>query len=110
MMSSIVDTVLFVALLLTTGSVVLMYRKLKQLDGLQSDYQRALKDASTALTAAREAMTGIQAEGRDTLTRLGHEIEEAKRLITELDVLVGKVPALSRPTGRQPGGRRPAQE
>jgi len=109
-MSSIVDVVLFVALLLTTGSVVLMYRKLKQLDGLQSDYQRALKDASAALTAARDAMTGIHAEGRDTLTRLGHEIDEARRLITELDLLLGKASTRSRALGREPADPRPAPE
>jgi hypothetical protein len=110
MMSSIVDAVLFVALLLTTASVVLMYRKLKQLDGLQSDYQRALKDASTALTAAREAMTGIQAEGRDTVTRLGREIDEARHVITELEVLLATASTRSRTLGQETGRQRPVPE
>ena len=109
-MSSIVDAVLFVALLLTTGSVVLMYRKLRQLDGLQGDYQKALKDASVALTAAREAMTGIHAEGRDTLTRLGHEIDEARRLIARLELLSGTASTRPRALGRDAGGPQPAPE
>lgn len=85
MMSSTVDAVLLCALLVTTISVVLMYRKLKQLDKYHADYQRIFVETAAALHSAREAVRAFHDEGRETVVELAREIEEAQRLIADLD-------------------------
>lgn len=84
-MSSIVDAVLFAALVLTTASVVLMYRKLKRLDAYHEDYRRIFADTERAMNAARDAVNALNGEGREMVAELGRGIEEARRLITEID-------------------------
>ena len=98
MMSSIVNVVLFVALLLTTASVVQMYRKLTKLDRLHTDYERILSETATSLDAARTAVTAFHLEARDTVAELGREIEVARRLIAEIDA---RSAAAARPAGEQ---------
>jgi len=85
MMSSIVDVVLFAALLITTVCVVQMYRKLKRLDAYHEDYQRIFTETAAALNSARDAVRAFHDEGRDTVAQLGREIEEARRVIAEID-------------------------
>jgi len=85
MMSSIVDAVLLAALLATTISVVLMHRKLKRLDRYHADYQRIFGETAAALHSAREAVRSFHEEGRDTVVQLAREIEEAQRLIADLE-------------------------
>jgi len=99
-MSSIVNVVLFVALLLTTASVVQMYRKLTKLDRLHTDYERILSDTAVALDAARTAVIAFHAEGRDTVAQLGRQIDEARRLIGEIDARRGT--SAAPPAGEQP--------
>jgi len=98
-MSSIVEYVLFAALLLTTGSVVLMYRKLKRFDGLTSEYQRALRDAAAALTAARETLAAVHAESSETIALLGRKTDQAQRLIDEIDERIGTAAAAPQRSG-----------
>jgi hypothetical protein len=85
MMSSLVDAVLLVALVLTSACVVVMYRKLRRLDAYHQDYQRILAQTATALEAARSAVESLQVDGRELVSALGRRIEEARAVMAEID-------------------------
>ncbi|MFH3478301.1 hypothetical protein [Xanthobacter variabilis] len=89
MISSPVDILLLVALLATTVSVVVLYRRLARLDRLNADYGRALEDAANALTAARDSLQTFSADGREVLTQLSSRIDDAHGVIAELDARTG---------------------
>ncbi|MEP9368252.1 hypothetical protein [Xanthobacter sp. VNH20] len=90
------DLLLLTALLATTVCVVMVHRKLKRLDVLNADYERALADTSRALTAARDALVTLDLDGKETLILLATRIDQAHALIDEMD--------------RRDGGRQPAGE
>jgi len=79
------DLLLLAALIATTVCVVMVYRRLKRLDTLNADYERALAQASTALIAARDALTTLNHDGREVLVLLAGRIDVAHDLIAELD-------------------------
>lgn len=85
MISSPVDILLLAALLATTVSVVVLYRRLARLDRLNADYGRALEDAAKALTAARDSLQTFSTDGREVLTLLSKRIDDAHGVIAELD-------------------------
>ncbi|OYX08330.1 MAG: hypothetical protein B7Z15_15095 [Rhizobiales bacterium 32-66-8] len=79
------DLLLLAALIATTVCVVMVYRRLKRLDTLNADYERALAQASTALNTARDALTTLNHDGREVLVLLAGRIDVAHDLIAELD-------------------------
>lgn len=87
MMSSLANTVLFLALVTTSIMVAVMYRKLKRLDQYHRDYQQILDKTGAALQNAQHAVASFGAEGKETLALLGTRIEEAKATIQKLEAL-----------------------
>ncbi|HQS09380.1 MAG: hypothetical protein B7Y12_24540 [Rhizobiales bacterium 24-66-13] len=88
------DLLLLAALLATTVCVVMVHRKLKRLDVLNADYERALADTSRALIAARDALVTLDLDGKETLILLATRIDQAHALIDEIDRRdAGQVPA-----------------
>lgn len=85
MISSPVDLVLLVALVLTTACVVVVYRKLKALEAHQTHYERILHESSAALITAHQAISALNTDGRELLFSLGGKIEQAHEAIAEID-------------------------
>lgn len=84
-MSSPVDAVLLGALLLTSFSVMLMYRKLKRLDVYHAEYRRILTETAASLDCARETVAAFNADGRDLAFLLGRRIDLARSLLAQID-------------------------
>lgn len=87
MMSSLANTLLFLALVSTSLIVAFMYRKLKRLDAYHAEYTRILDQTGEALIAAQKAVSNFSSEGKGTLSALGQQIEEAKALADRLEAL-----------------------
>lgn len=85
MMSSLVNAVLFLALVLTSAIVVAMYRKLKQLDAYHAEYKLVFDQTAVALGAAGEAVRSFSTEGRELLETLGRRIDEARAVMADLE-------------------------
>ncbi|MGO4573389.1 hypothetical protein [Microvirga sp. 2TAF3] len=85
MISYLVNTILFLALVTTSVIVVVMYRKLKTFGVYQDEYQVVLERTGTALQAAQDAVRTFNAESTATLKELGTKIEEAKLLLAAID-------------------------
>jgi hypothetical protein len=101
-MSSLVNAILFLALVLTSICVVTMYFKLKRLDAYHAEYKRIFEQTSVALGSASEAVKSFNAEGRELLGALGVRIEEARTLLSELEA-AGQ--SSNEPRGTQRSGR-----
>lgn len=86
-MSSLANTILFLALVTTSVIVVVMYRKLKRLDAYHAEYTRIFDKTGEALVNAQNVVSSFGTESKDTLEALGHRIEEAKTLIERLEAL-----------------------
>jgi hypothetical protein len=87
MMSSLANLILFIALVITSAMVALMYRKLKRLDQYHAEYQRIFDKTGEALVGAQSAVASFSAEGRETLALLGTRIEEAREAAKQLEAL-----------------------
>ncbi|MBF9235656.1 hypothetical protein [Microvirga alba] len=87
MMSSLVNIVLFLALVITSVCVLGMYRKLKRLDAYHSEYKRIFDQTAEALGSAGAALRAFTTDGRDVLDALGTKIDEAKVLLSELQTV-----------------------
>ncbi|MGU3496906.1 hypothetical protein ACLBXM_22920 [Xanthobacteraceae bacterium A53D] len=79
------DMVLLVALVATTACVVVVYRKLKELEANQAHYERILQESSAALISAHQAISALNTDGRELLFSLGGKIEQAHEAIAEID-------------------------
>ncbi|BAF86640.1 hypothetical protein AZC_0642 [Azorhizobium caulinodans ORS 571] len=77
--------VLLVALVMTTACVVLVYRKLKELEAHQAHYERVLAESSAALISAHQAVCALNTDGRELLFSLGDKIEQAHEAIADLE-------------------------
>jgi hypothetical protein len=84
-MSSLVNIILFLALVLTSVCVLTMYFKLKRLDAYHAEYKLIFDQTAEALGSARDAMRAFNAEGKDVLSALGTRIEEARSILSELE-------------------------
>jgi hypothetical protein len=85
MTSSPVDFVLLFALVLTSGSVILTWRKLKRLDAYHADYQRIFAQTAAALRAARAAVDELNTEGRQLVATLSERIDQANALLKAME-------------------------
>lgn len=84
MMSSLVNLVLFAALVITSLCVLAMYRKLKRFDAYQAEYKRLFSEASTALNSAGEAVRTFGKDGKEVADTLGDRIDEARAVLVQL--------------------------
>ena len=87
MMSSLANSVLFLALVTTSIMVAVMYRKLKKLDRYHTEYQQVFDKTGEALLGAQKAVISFGAESKETLALLSLRIEEAKALAHQLEAL-----------------------
>ena len=97
-MSSLVNVVLFLALVLTSLCVLAMYRKLRQLDSYRAEYKIVFQQTAQALDSAGAAVRTFNDEGRELLETLGKLIEEAKVLKSDLEELIQEAQGLDRHT------------
>lgn len=112
MISSIIDLVLLAALGATSGSVLMMYRRLKRFDVLQGEAAREFARSATALDRAREAIADLQADGGDMAVTLAGRLNEARLLINDIDeATIRSQTACPSPMrdGRQAGPMAPAE-
>lgn len=84
-MSSLVNGVLFLALVLTSVIVVTLYLKLKKLDAYHAEYKLVFDQTAEALGSAREAVRSFSTEGRELLEALSARIDEARAVLVELE-------------------------
>lgn len=105
-MSSPVEALLLVALVVTSGFVLMMYRKLKRLDAYHADYQRILAETAVALDSARDAVASLNGDGRHLALVLGSRIEEATRVMAEIDM---KLARAARAVANMDGAATPGQ-
>lgn len=88
-MSSLVNAVLFLALMLTSAIVVAMYRKLKKLDAYHAEYKLVFDQTAEALGSARDAVRSFATEGRELLEALDARIDEARAVKADLEAATG---------------------
>lgn len=84
MTSLLVNSALFLALVITSICVVTMYLKLKRLDSYHVEYKRVFDQTAEALTSAGEAIRMLNEDGKDVLQRLEQRIAEARTAISAL--------------------------
>ncbi|WP_243374136.1 hypothetical protein [Microvirga solisilvae] len=87
MTSSLANAILFIALVITSGMVAMMYRKLKRLDRYHAEYKQIFDQTGAALIGAQNAVSSFGSEGRETLALLGTRIEEAREVAKQLEIL-----------------------
>lgn len=97
MTSSLANAILFIALVITSGMVALMYRKLRQLDRYHAEYKQIFDKTGAALIGAQNAVSSFGSEGRETLMQLGTRIEEARDVARQLEALTQSARSLSQP-------------
>ncbi len=86
-MSSLANTILFLALVTTSIMVAVMYRKLRKLDRYHAEYQQIFDKTGVALLSAQNAVATFGAEGKETLVLLAQRIEEAQAIAGRLERL-----------------------
>lgn len=84
-MTPLVDTVLLLALVVTSACVVPMYLKLKRLDRTQAEYGRIFAESGQALNSAGDAVRSFSTEGREILESLTVKIDEARQILADLE-------------------------
>lgn len=88
MISSIADLLLLGALAVTSGCVLMMYRRLKRFDASQGDAAQAFTNAADGLERARLALLSLHAEGDDMAVTLVRRLNEARSVMNDLDALL----------------------
>lgn len=84
-MTPFVDTILLLALVVTSACVVPMYLKLKRLDRTQAEYGRIFAESGQALASAGDAVRSFSTEGREILEALTVKIDEARQTLSDLE-------------------------
>ncbi|UGV28717.1 hypothetical protein E0H22_25575 [Rhodopseudomonas boonkerdii] len=85
MISSIVDIVLFVALLFTSFRVTTMHRELVRLRAHQGEFTHVLGKTNETVDDMVVMVREFSADGRQMVHALGDKIDEARRAIAEID-------------------------
>jgi len=85
MTSSLVNLILFVALVITSICVAAMYFKLKRFENHHAEYNRAFAKTSEALSKAGDAIRILNQDGQQILLSLEQRIEEAREMIRALE-------------------------
>jgi len=85
MISSIVDIVLFAALLFTSVRVTKMHRELVRLRAHQGEFTQVLGKTNETVDDMVMMVRDFSADGRQMVHALGDKIDEAHRTIAEID-------------------------
>lgn len=85
MISYLIDGVLLVAVIAAGVGIALLYRQLRRLRAYHKQYQRVFAETGYAVGAIDNAVRDINAHGAQILLSLGHRIDEAHKLIGEID-------------------------
>lgn len=85
MISSIVDIVLFAALLFTSIRVTKMHRELVRLRAHQGEFTQVLGKTNETVDDMVMMVRDFSADGRQMVHALGDKIDEARRTIAEID-------------------------
>ncbi|WP_068316808.1 hypothetical protein [Polycladidibacter hongkongensis] len=88
MTSYLIDGVLFLALMITTWRVTVMYRKLKDLAAYQQEYTRAFEQSSEAMDAVGLSLQEIRVRGEEILKALGERIDDAREATVDISSVV----------------------
>lgn len=81
---SLVDLALFVALLATTASVLLVYRRLRAMNRMLAEYQAASEATARALDGAAQAVALLNTETRTLIDALIARSSEANGILEDL--------------------------
>lgn len=84
MTSSLVNIILFIALVTTSICVLGMYHKLRRLNTYHAEYKRISDETIEALRLAGTSLNAFATDGRDVLSALDAKISEAKKLLATL--------------------------
>lgn len=85
MISYLIDGVLLVAVIAAGIGITLLYRQLRRLRAYHKQYQRVFAETGYAVGAIDNAVRDINAHGAQILLSLGQRIDEAHKLIGEID-------------------------
>jgi methyl-accepting chemotaxis protein len=85
MISSIVDIVLFAALLFTSIRVTKMHRELVRLRAHHGEFTQVLGKTNETVDDMVVMVREFSADGRQMVHALGDKIDEARRTIAEID-------------------------
>lgn len=85
MTSSLAENVLFVALLVTSVSVLQMYRELRRLRNDQAAFQASMAEASRMFDALEDTLLEVKRDGVQIVETLGARIEEGRALLDQID-------------------------
>lgn len=85
MISSVVDIVLFVALLFTSFRVTKMHRELVRLRAHHDEFTQVLGKTNETVGDMVVMVREFSADGRQMVHALGDKIDEARRTIAEID-------------------------
>lgn len=90
MTSYLIDGFLFLALLLTTWRVVLMYRQLRVMASHHEDYQRVFDQTSDAMDAISVTLQELRVRGEEISNTLSERIDTAKETTVDMNSVIHK--------------------
>ena len=85
MTSYLVESVLFVALLVTSLSVLQMYREIRRLRNDQTGFLATVAETSRMFEVLEGTLRDVRRDGLQVAVRLEAGIEEGRSLIEQLD-------------------------
>ena len=85
MTSSLVESILFIALLVTSVSVLQMYRELRKLRSDQAMFQASMAEASRMFDALEGTLQDVRRDGLQIVEKLEERIDEGRALINQLE-------------------------
>lgn len=108
MTSYLVDTILLVALILSSYRMAIIHRDIKRFRRHQNGYERALSKTSEALVDVGRAIQAINVEGIAAVKTLSIRIDEARGVISSMEKLFSAEAARAY-SGAKNGGFAEAQ-
>jgi hypothetical protein len=91
----LVEGVLFIALLVTSVSVLQMYREIRRLRNDQATFLGAIADANRTFDGLKGALAEISRDGLQIAQRLEARVAEGRALIEQLETFRRGWPGLS---------------
>lgn len=85
MASFLAEPVLFVALVVTSGVVALMYRELRRQNRARQELARTLAETSAALAGIDRTVRDFDARGDAMLKALGTRIEQGREILAGIE-------------------------
>ncbi len=118
--STIIDGLVAILLLLTIGYCMLLNRRLKLLKADEQSLRATISELVTATEIAERAISGLKVTVRDCDSGLGERVRSAERLTAELDLRLAsgknvlerlsQIVTAVRPPIEPPAKQSPAQE